>query len=380
MFAPMRILHVNDRLSQRGGADWHLLGVIQAQLRRWGGEAVRLVVGRLDGTWPPPCPTTELAGLDARTWTPVGLEALVDALRPDLVHLHNVVNPWVLTWACSSARPRLMTVQDHRCFCPGRGKWTASGDVCREPRGSRCAECFTDRVYFEEIDRLTGQRLDALRRLPALTVLSSYMEQQLVQVGVPAGRIHVIPPFVHGLDSDLAQAQGLSSPPTRPTGLHSPCALFVGRLVDAKGPADALRAWRESGLDLPMVVAGTGSARERLQQLWPEAELVGWVPHERLAALYRRARVLLMPCRWQEPFGIVGLEAMTMGVPVAAWDSGGVGQWHPGPLIPWGDVEGLGRAAARLAGTRAPPPSGFEQEALMSRLHGLYRRLLAGGS
>ena len=164
----------------------------------------------------------------------------------------------------------------------------------------------------------------------------------------------------------------------------SPCALFVGRLVDAKGPGAAVDAWRGSDLfrDLPLVLAGTGSARQELTRVaagirGAGIDLPGWVSHPALGALYRRARVLILPCRWQEPFGIVGLEALSLGVPVAAWPSGGVEQWHPGPLVPQGDVAALGAEAARLArGPRATMPPGFGEAELMQRLHRLYRELM----
>jgi glycosyltransferase involved in cell wall biosynthesis len=81
-----------------------------------------------------------------------------------------------------------------------------------------------------------------------------------------------------------------------------------------------------------------------------------------------------MPSRWQEPIGIVGLEALAHGVPVAAWDSGGVREWHPGEgLVPWGDVPGLASAIRALVGTRARVPDGFERGALMARLSAVYR-------
>lgn len=94
--------------------------------------------------------------------------------------------------------------------------------------------------------------------------------------------------------------------------------------------------------------------------------------HARLAPLYRRARALVFPPRWQEPFGIAGLEALTMGAPVVAWESGGVREWHPGPLDEWGDVEGLATALRGAVGGRAEAPSGFEREMLMERLEALY--------
>jgi glycosyltransferase involved in cell wall biosynthesis len=83
-----------------------------------------------------------------------------------------------------------------------------------------------------------------------------------------------------------------------------------------------------------------------------------------------------MPSRWQEPFGIVGLEALSFGVPVVAWESGGVREWHPGPgLVEWGDVDGLARALAEAVTrpTRASEP--FAAMPSMVRLVGLYSEI-----
>src|SRR6185503_20881271 len=124
-------------------------------------------------------------------------------------------------------------------------------------------------------------------------------------------------------------------------------------------------------LDLPMVVAGAGAMRQGLEKRG--AEVLGWLDHGRLAAVYRRARVMVMPSRWQEPFGIAGLEALTMGTPVVAWESGGVSEWHPGDgIVPWGDVAALAVALQGAVGRRAAAPRGFERSLLMARLADVY--------
>jgi glycosyltransferase involved in cell wall biosynthesis len=355
----MRLLHLTDRLSARGGADWHLLGVLARLAPRY---ELLLAHGRDDGSAAAPCPTAAVPALGAPgrapALPPVGpaLDALAAAFRPDLVHVHNVMNPAALAWA--AARGAVMTVQDHRAFCPGRGKLTAAGAVCRTPLGAAtCAGCFDDAEYFARLLELTRARLAALGGMRRLIVLSRYMAGELAAAGLPADRLEVIPPFVHGLDP--------AAPPAGP-----PCVLFAGRLVAAKGVADAVVAWRAAATGLPLVVAGTGPERGRLA---PDGvELLGWVPHGRLAGVYRRARALVFPSRWQEPFGIAGLEALTLGVPVAAWASGGVAEWHPGRLARWGDVAGLGAALGAALGQPAAPPPGFAAAPLMARLAAVY--------
>lgn len=365
----MRVLHVSDRLSLRGGAHRYLQSVIAAQAADGGAVCEpRLAVGRDDGDVAGACPVTLAPGLDSRLHDPAPLavlDALARSFRPDVVHVHTVVNPAVLAWA--RGRPAVVTVQDHRYFCPTRGKWTLDGQVCRASLAPEtCRGCFTDGDYFTSIYALTAERLAALRGL-RLTVLSHYMRRELLEAGLPAAQVSVAPPFVHGLDRQAA-ADG------------PPCVLFAGRLAEAKGVRDAVAAWRRADLALPLVFAGTGPLRTALES--EGFEVLGWLRPAQLASAYRRAAAVLLPSRWQEPFGLAGLEALWMGTPVAAWDSGGVREWHPGTgLCAWGDVDALARVlrAAVLGHARAPAPRpGFDRATALRRLEEAYADVRAG--
>ena len=378
----MRLVHVADRLSDRGGAYAWMLGVLEALAAD---HEQRLVVGASDGTARASCEVVVRPGLDARSAMPVRLDDLVQGV--DVVHLHNIVNPVVLEWAAARA-DALLTVQDHRFFCAFRGKWTASGSVCTRPLTRElCAACFDDAAYFREVHGLTERRLAAASRLP-VTVLSRYMREELVRAGLPASRVCVVPPFVHGFgapcETQAALAATGSGAREQPAA-DEPCVLFVGRLVEAKGVRDAIEAWRASGVPLPLVLAGTGPLRTELERAatsagGPRLEVRGWVGREALAGLYRRARALLFPPRWQEPFGIVGLEALSFGVPVVAWESGGGAEWHPGPgLVRWGDTPALARALREAVSRHITRPPRFDRDEAVGRLLLLYGRVAAGG-
>jgi glycosyltransferase involved in cell wall biosynthesis len=308
-----------DRWSDRGGAYHHLAGVLDLE-RRAGLEAA-VAAGVQDA---PGSAIHVVPGLESRTRAHAALGRLVESFHPDVVHLHTVVNPEVLEWA--AGRASVITVQDHRYFCPTRGKWTLAGHVCNEAmRSGVCAPCFEDAAYFREVYALTEERLAAVGHMRAVVALSEYMAAELRRAGVPAANITVIPPFVHRL-----RREGASGPP---------CVVVVGRLTEAKGVRDALAAWRRSGTDLPLIALGTGPLRSWLED--EGVRVTGWLDRTALATHLGRARALLLTPRWQEPFGIAGLEALTLGVPVVAWQSGGIGEWHPGPLAAWGDVEAV---------------------------------------
>jgi len=358
---PLRILHLTDRLTDRGGAHRHLLSIVRAQVER--GHEVHVAAGVDALAEALPARRHVLTDLDARTAREVDLDSLWRAVAPDLAHVHTVVNPLALQRAAD--RDAVFTIQDHRAFCPARGKWTAAGEVCRTAISrDACAACFDDAAYFEEMLGLTTARLAAIRDAHVV-VLSEYMRGELIAAGLASARVHVVPPFV---DFDDTQPEDGTIDP--------PCVLFAGRLVAAKGPLEAIEAWRRSGVAFPLLVAGTGPLRAGIEAAG--AQVLGWVPHAGLPRLLRRTRALLMPPRWQEPFGIVGLEALSLGVPVVAWDSGGLREWHPGPLVAWGDLDGLARALSEATDTRATPPAGFQRDAMMDRLDEVYAAATVG--
>ena len=328
----MRVLHLTDRLTDRGGAHRHLLSITRALAER--GHEVHIAAGGADDLTetcrprPTSCPAWSRAPP-----RPVDLDPLLDRLAPDVRPRPHRREPVALETA--AARGAVFTVQDHRSFCPSRGKWTAKGEVCRVALSpAACAECFEDRAYYDEILALTQARLAAIRKATVARALRIHARRARGG-GTREPRVHVVPPFVDFEEGAAA---------VEPDG--PPCVLFVGRLVEAKGPLDAVAAWRQSGVALPLVVAGTGPLREQVEAAG--AEVLGWVAHDRLPRLLRRARALLMPSRWQEPFGIAGLEALSFGVPVVAWDSGGMSEWHAGPLRPLGRRR---RPRPRVCGT-----------------------------
>jgi hypothetical protein len=76
----LRILHVTDRLSDRGGAHRHLLGVLKALRDR--GHELLLAAGTDDGRVESPCPVRIVPGLEARMRMPADIERVAAALAP----------------------------------------------------------------------------------------------------------------------------------------------------------------------------------------------------------------------------------------------------------------------------------------------------------
>jgi glycosyltransferase involved in cell wall biosynthesis len=106
--------------------------------------------------------------------------------------------------------------------------------------------------------------------------------------------------------------------------------MFLGRIEEIKGPHLAIEVARRAGLRL--CIAGNVAAD---QQLYFETRIRPFVDNRNVVylgpvddmeknVLLGRARALLMPVLWEEPFGIVMVEAMACGTPVVGLDRGAV--------------------------------------------------------
>lgn len=99
-----------------------------------------------------------------------------------------------------------------------------------------------------------------------------------------------------------------------PLDLPRPISVYLGRVAVEKNIEDFLK------LNLPgtQMVIGDGPARETLQRKYPKVVFVGYKYGEELAAHIAAADVFVFPSR-TDTFGLVLLEAMACGVPVAAY-------------------------------------------------------------
>ena len=111
--------------------------------------------------------------------------------------------------------------------------------------------------------------------------------------------------------------------------------LYVGRLDPKKGLHDAVATLTELPPEATLTIAGSWDPRDEralaefVRELGVEdrVTMLGQLSHEQLAGLYREHDALLFPVRWEEPWGLVPLEAMASGCPVVATGRGGSGEY-----------------------------------------------------
>ena len=387
----MRVIIVNRFATVAGGAEKHAVGL--ARLLRDRGHEVRFL-STLDSDneerqgafvplqgsdfWrerPPARRRMEVAG--AALWNRRAARAsdvLIDRFEPDVVHLHDIypqlsVAPVVV--AAGRGVPVVQTLHNYELI--------SASPV--DHRGGRL-----DRGHAPPSTRLLRTVLGAVRttfhvpRVTAWIAVSRFVAEAYARHGISA---EVLENFIDapapGPRSGFEERQGI---------------VFAGRLAPEKGVRDVIALARKLP-GIPIEVVGRGpldhevsSAARSLENLRYAGELPGPAVSARLAA----ARLAVVPSRWQEPAGLVALEAMAEGTPVVAYATGGLADYvrdaGAGRVVEVG-ADSLARACRGLyddreawdrhavAGRRAAVTT-HSPARYAERLERLYGRLVGG--
>jgi glycosyltransferase involved in cell wall biosynthesis len=252
------------------------------------------------------------------------LDDTLRALRPDIVHVHNLFPRWglsVLRTLCQHALPTVQTLHNFRWLC-APATFLRDGSDCRLCAGGNFASAvryacmrqqrIVSAAYAAALTINRASRL-AERAVSRFVCVSRFVRQQYLDAGFAPDKLSVKGHFV---DS----APG-------PDGPGDGSVLYAGRMSAEKGLSVLLRALT----DLPGVilkVAGDGPERSSLEAaLGSERTRVRFLGHlsrESLRSELRRSSVCVVPSLGSETFGLTALEAFACGRPVVASAAGGL--------------------------------------------------------
>ena len=249
------------------------------------------------------------------------LKAVLREHHPEVVHVHNtfpLLSDAVL-YACRDARvPVVATMHNYRLVC-SNGTFFRSGTVCHDctqglPVRAVVHGCYRgSHAATVPVALARGLHRQAWRSLVSAYVFISASQRDLHRaVGLAPDRVFV--------------RYNLIPRQSRPRMERTPTVVYAGRLHEVKGLRLLMAGWdryrRESGKPgLNLVIAGGGPLEDEVAA-WastrPSVEMTGTVSRDRCAELISHARAILLPAAWEEPFGLVAVEAMAAGVPPIA--------------------------------------------------------------
>ena len=267
----------------------------------------------------------------------------------DLTVLHKVRDAATVR-ALREAGRTAVFIHDHEYYCPRRAYYypvtrkNCSRAYCEFLCGCcamlrRPAPDNTFRANFGGFASLWRE----IRACNEFIVLSGFMRSILIRQGIPAEKITLIPPAIT-IPDEVS--------PAEPDGV--PHILTIGQLIRGKGVDQLLASMHSVKTPCVLDIVGTGNDEAYLKQLaGPLGNKVvfhGYSPDPDDA--FRGVRAAVLPWRWQEPFGLVGPEALAHGVPLIGFDVGAIREYlvdgETGVLVPPGDTNGLAKAIDRL--------------------------------
>jgi glycosyltransferase involved in cell wall biosynthesis len=180
---------------------------------------------------------------------------------------------------------------------------------------------------------------------------ASLADELATRAGIPPARFAIVPNAAEA--GWLSPARGIAASPAR-HGFGRYC-LFVGSLVERKGPDILLRAL--AGTGLPCIFVGDGPLRAPLERLAARSGLAdrvvftGAIEHAQVRSYYSGAELLVLPSV-SEGVPLAAIEALGAGVPVVASNLTGIAtvvrHGENGLLVEPGDRRSLGRALSLL--------------------------------
>jgi glycosyltransferase involved in cell wall biosynthesis len=269
----------------------------------------------------------------------------------DVWLIHNVfptISPVAYEIAFSAKIPVVQYLHNYRLSCVN-GFFLNHGEPC-----TRCIDGnffpALQTACWQDSHLKSGMMGNVLRRVRKLGVfdkvahwiaISEAQKRLHVRMGVPDDKISVVPHFFH-------------APQLEANNSERNTILYIGRLSREKGVDVLLRAWKSinSG-SVQLKVVGDGPDRFRLENVVREegisnVEFAGFIPPGEQNSVWNHAIVSVVPSIWEEPFGMVVLEAWNRGVGVVVSAVGGLDEIvthaEDGLKFPTGDAEALTRA------------------------------------
>ena len=211
---------------------------------------------------------------------------------------------------------------DHELYCLRRHYYDPFRHLCNRTYSFLpcriCAATTRPSYLMRNLFRPLCAFLDEMRSVRTF-VPSHYIKENLLRNGFAPENVKVLYPlFVRPFRSE-AESRGWM-----PHGALR--VLFMGQIIAGKGVGMLVKASGMMNAPHELTVVGTGRDEAKLRRAAPPGVVFkGW--QENAQRFFREADVCAVPSLWNEPFGTVGAEALSHGVPVVTFDVGGLRDW-----------------------------------------------------
>jgi glycosyltransferase involved in cell wall biosynthesis len=233
----------------------------------------------------------------------------------DVIHFHNISlvgGPKILEYGKGI---KLFTMHDYWLVCPTHVLFKFNSRPCI---AKNCFLCSLSYKRPPQLWRYTGMLEQAAKHVHTIISLGRFSRDKHIKLDIEVP-IEYLPPFI-SMEDFVSNRDELSFGDK----LTYPFFLFVGRLEKLKGLQTIIPVFKEYQR-ARLLIAGNGKYERKLREIAGESkniEFLGYVAHNKLSPLYKKAVALIIPSLCYEIVPFVMLEAFSQSLPVIVRDIG----------------------------------------------------------
>jgi glycosyltransferase involved in cell wall biosynthesis len=313
----MKILIIHCRYQQRGGEDF----VVEEELKILNAEyEVEALLFQNEAGW---------KGALSMILYPINFGAAnkvrkrIRSFQPDIIHLHNfhyAAGPLIIRTAKSAGIPVVMTLHNFRLLCPSATLYF-QGEQLRASLSEKfpwtavrkgVISNSSLKTFWVAFTLWIHRKLGTFNLIDTYIALNQSQEALFLQshLSITKDRILVKPNFCPAVEISNATEKGQHF-------------LYIGRLSEEKGILTLLNAFVKSSATVK--IAGTGPLEDeviRYSKLHDNIIYLGELSKHDVASELSLCSALIFSSVWPETFGLVIIEAFSMGTPVIASQTG----------------------------------------------------------
>jgi len=323
----MKILFINNASSMHGGAET-IITQLRSELEKKGHE-VRVLAGnessngKIFADWQFRSFSNDSTLLKflyiCNPFAVWKLWTILRQFKPDIIHMHNVSKASPFIYMFAKRYPTILTIHDLTVFDPTR----FSDIIILKQYKRSLAGYFTNTLSFKLfLERIRFWLYRKFYKSIRFTLTSSDFYRSCAQQSKLFTKV-------------ITLNNGISLQKVRSIR-NWESILFIGRLEKTKGAHILLRAIPRiltKNSNLHLYIAGSGPEINNLKNLAKKlnitsvVQFLGYQSPKQITNLYQKTTIVIVPSLWPEPFGLVGVEAMSVGRPVIASRVGGIPEW-----------------------------------------------------
>jgi glycosyltransferase involved in cell wall biosynthesis len=288
-------------------------------------------------------------------------------IKADIVHFHNwhfAIGPFAIYLLKWFRIPTVLTIHNYRLLCPSSTLFYGNALHPENAKKSFAWSAVFQRAYkgsfflsfWIAFIVWVHHRLGTWRGVSKYVFLSKFMRDLFADS------------YLQLNDKQLFVKPNSISDPGLIDSARSDDFIFVGRLTHEKGIIPLLESWKD--LPYKLRIFGSGPFQDMAKNYsvrYPNISFHGQTDKNGIVAEMRKCSILLFPSVWYEPFGMTIIEAFACGMPVMAFEIGGISSLIEdganGILIKDRSVDGFRNAIDRWANLDPTLKKNYQQNA-----------------